>query len=264
MNNQFSGRSSAYLLVSHGSRDPQHQIAVKKLAASVRQQLEASTVINKYRDRQDSNLVLVNKPETPIVTIAQLESTAVPLHQNIIQLGLKLTKSGIKSLRILPLFLLPGIHVKEDIPAAVNLATEILEDTIAIELLPYLGSSFSLTNLIAAQFNKLNAPARILISHGSSRQGGNRPCEEIASKLGVDLAYCWVSPSLRATITKIATQETKKIAIVPYFLFTGKILKSIAAEIAILQQEFPQTRFLLGEPLAETPELASEIIKIIK
>ena len=263
MNNKFSNDRSAYLLVSHGSRDRNHQIAVEKLAASVRQQLETIIPNKKYSDRRDSNLALLSKPQSSIVATAKLESTSINLHQSIIQLALQVQKFGAKRLLVLPLFLLPGIHVKEDIPREITLAREILGDSISIELLPYLGSNLSLMNLIEKQFAKLPTSGRILISHGSRRQGGNQPCEEIASKLKANIAYCWVAPSLRETVTKIVANGTKKITIVPYFLFAGKTLKSIAQEIEELQQEFPHTHLFLGRSLAATPELSKSIVQKI-
>lgn len=263
MNNKFSPNSSAYLLVSHGSSDRNHQIAVEKLATSIRQQLEIRIVSKKYSapPRQDQSESLLSQYRSPIVATAQLESASIPLHQSILQLALKLEKLGTNRLRVFPLFLLPGIHVKEDIPAEIAIARERLGDSIAIELMPYLGSNLNLTNLIETQFAKLPSSERILLSHGSRRQGGNRPCEEIAFRLKANTAYCLVSPSLREKVRKIATKGTSNIAIVPYFLFAGKIIKLIAQEIEELQQEFPKLNLFLGQPLATTPELACSIVQ---
>ena len=47
----------------------------------------------------------------------------------------------------------------------------------------------------------------------------------------------------------------------PYFLFAGKIIKSIAKEIEELQKEFPKLNLFLGQPLATTPELAYSIVQ---
>ena len=263
MNHKFSSNTSAYLLVAHGSSDRNYQIALEKLATSVREQLETRIVEKKTYNSRASNVALLNKPQSPIVVTAQLESTFIPLNQTILQLTSKLQKSGIKRLRILPLFLLPGIHVKEDIPAEISIARQRLKDSVSLELLDYLGGNSSLINLIETEFAKLPASERILISHGSRRQGGNRPCQEIASKLKANTAYCSVSPSLRETVTKIIANGSKKIAIVPYFLFAGKILKSIAGEIEELKQEFPNTEIFLGQPLAATRELASFIVFLL-
>ncbi len=265
MNNKFSTDLGAYLLVSHGSRDRTYQIAVERLASSIRNQLETATISKKYVDRSaKTSTALLSRPQSPIVFTAQLELTEIPLHQNILKLASKLEKLGVKRLQILPLFLLPGIHVKEDIPAEIAKARRRLGNSIALELLPYLGSNPSLIEPIETQFTKLPSSERILISHGSRRQGGNRPCEEIALKLGANAAYCAIAPSWQETVMKIAAKGAKKIAIVPYFLFAGKIFKSIAKQAREIEAEYPHLQLCLGQPLADTRELASSIARTLK
>ncbi|MDJ0715569.1 MAG: sirohydrochlorin chelatase [Prochloraceae cyanobacterium] len=258
--------SSAYLLVVHGSRNPNYQIALEQLANSVRQQFQ----LQQYdREKLATRTSVLTKWQSPLVGTASLELSPVPLHETIEQFSRQVIKAGLKKLYILPLFLLPGVHVKEDIPAEIALAQQILDERLKLELLPYLGSDRSLVSLVAKQFAILRgrsledtrSSARILLSHGSRRPGGNQPCEAIASELHAYAAYCSVSPSLAEQIENLAVAGFKKIAIVPYFLFTGGITKAIVQEVQKLQANFNTIELLLGQPLGITRELATSIVE---
>ena len=51
----------------------------------------------------------------------------------------------------------------------------------------------------------------------------------------------------------------KRIAILPYFLFPGKITEAIAKEVSELQIKYPEVKSFLGKPLGATPALAELI-----
>ena len=268
--------SSAYLLVVHGSRDRCYQIALEQLSASVRQQLEKRTAQTELwqeyklkqqcqtREKLGTVTALLSKPQSPLVTTASLELGSVPLRESIRQFALQVQAVGLRRLSVLPLFLLPGVHVREDIPTEIALARQLLDDRLTLELLPYLGSNPNLVNLVAKQFDRLPARARILLSHGSRRRGGNKTCESIASELQAHPAYCSVSPSLREQVEALAATGEQEIAIVPYFLFSGGITRAIAEQVGQLQTAFPNLKLLLGKPLGATPELAPSIVQEIR
>ena len=268
--------SSAYLLVVHGSSDRRYQIAIEQLSASVRQQLEKRTaqteLWQKYklkqqcqtREKLGTATALLSKPQSPLVATASLELATVPLRERIGQFALRVQAAGLRRLSILPLFLLPGVHVREDIPTEIALARQLLGDRLTLELLPYLGSNPSLVKLVAKQFEQLPARGRILLSHGSRRRGGNQTCQAIASELQAHPAYCSISPSLTEQVEALAAAGKQEIAIVPYFLFSGGITKAIAEQVGQLQIAFPNLRLLLGKPLSSTSELATSIVQGIR
>jgi sirohydrochlorin ferrochelatase len=194
------------------------------------------------------------------VNTASLELDSLPLHQTIQQWGEEVLAFGIKELRILPLFLLPGVHVQEDIPREVRLAQQALGGKIRLELSPYLGSNPNLRQLLAGQFSHFPTEGRILLSHGSRRRSGNQPIEAIATHFKALPAYWSVSPSLREQVELLIKQGNLSVAIVPYFLFAGGITEAITQQVQQLRSDFPQIRFLLGEPLGATSELAKLII----
>ncbi|MDJ0660735.1 MAG: sirohydrochlorin chelatase [Crocosphaera sp.] len=252
--------TSAYLLVSHGSRDPRPQIALERLSYLVEEQLQLNTTQANTLTKQSHCALL--SPATMVET-ASLELSEVSLGEKIQQLAPKLETVGINNLKIVPLFLLPGVHVKEDIPQQIAIAQEKIGTKIHIELCPYLGSYKGLIKIIEHQFSSRGQDARIIISHGSRRQGGNCSVEAIASRLNANVAYWSIKPSLSEQVNALVKQGQQRITIVPYFLFTGGITTIIDQQVQQLQNALPQTELNLGQPLGATPELAQMMVEEI-
>jgi sirohydrochlorin cobaltochelatase len=280
--------SSAYLLVSHGSRDPRPQAAVERLAQLVCQKLQeverplpgdqgSNPPLTKPAVDSEQVAVLstlaAHKPQFPrnnllfpLVATACLELSPFPLHQQIAALSNRLVAAGCDRLQVVPLFLLPGTHVKEDIPAEVNLVRQHLQTqanpSLTIDLLPYLGMHPGLQRLLIHQLGDRSDAALILLAHGSRRRGGNQPVEAIAAHLGAVPAYWSVLPSLEMRITELVQAGYSKIGIVPYFLFAGGITDAIAQSVAYLSQQFPSVQLELSEVLGVSPALADLVVDL--
>ncbi|MCP6757296.1 MAG: sirohydrochlorin chelatase [Fischerella sp. CENA71] len=235
----------ACLLVSHGSRDPRPGVAMQQLAKLVIQQAQSF----------ESEI---------IVGTACLELNPEPLHEQIIKFVRNSVTCEKIRLKVVPLFLLPGVHVMDDIPTEVALAREALGQDIVIELQPYLGSHPGLEWLLAKQFATTTAAARIIIAHGSRRTGSQIPVEAIAKNLGAVTAYWSVSPSLEFQVTELINLGHRQIAILPYFLFAGGITDAIAQVTEKLQLQFPDVDLQLAELLGASAELADLVWDLIK
>lgn len=230
--------SSAYLLVSHGSRDPRPDIAMQQLA----------------------KLLSLKLPDSEhLVGIATLELNTQPLNQQIQDFAQKALAFGCKCLKIIPLFLLPGVHVMSDIPAEVELAQTALGEKIQIEIKPYLGSHGNLAKLLTSTMATIKAEAVILLAHGSRRSGSQQPVEDIARSLGAVTAYWSVSPSLETRIKELVAAGFQQIAILPYFLFAGGITDAIAESLEKLKLKSPGVKLQLAPPLGVSAELADII-----
>jgi sirohydrochlorin cobaltochelatase len=258
--------ASAYLLVSHGSRDPRPQIAVEQLAFLLSQKLARqpatyrSTHFPLNIEQKSQTKTVLRSQQAPLVETACLELAPVPLYVRIEECARKARERGLESLQILPLFLLPGVHVREDIPKEVAIAQQALEGTIKLELRSYLGIYPDIIHILERKLEKVPAQAKILLSHGSRRQGANKSCEAIAARLNAVTAYWSVYPSLAEQVTLLAEAGAESIAILPYFLFQGGITDAIASQVQQLQTAFPKTKLHLGEPLGATEELADLIL----
>ncbi|MEM8779843.1 MAG: sirohydrochlorin chelatase [Cyanobacteria bacterium P01_G01_bin.49] len=263
--------TNAYLLVSHGSRDPRPQIALERLSYLVQQQIQATLsgedkTYSKQRTRNMKNpRSAVLSPVSPLILeTASLELSEVQLRDKIQQVAKQGQKVGVDILKIVPLFLLPGVHVTEDIPREVEIAKQTLGNSIKLKLCPYLGSYKGLIKILSRQFSEHPQDARIIISHGSRRLGGNCPVEAIADRLNASVAYWSISPSLEDKVYALVNQGKTSITIVPYFLFTGGITMMIAQQVEQLQRSLPHIQFNLGHPLGATSDLAALMAEEIR
>ncbi|MDR9405117.1 MAG: sirohydrochlorin chelatase [Halothece sp. Uz-M2-17] len=249
---------TAYLLVYHGSRDPRPQQEMDRLAEQIQSQLAEQSVVSPV---EKFRTAVLTKPPQPLVYTAALELAPLPLESAIAQLSEQLAPKGITELQILPLFLLPGVHVREDIPEAVKIAQQMVETKMRVTLKPYLGQSPLMARKLQATFSDVTDSARIIISHGSRRQGGNQPLETLAQQVGAKPAYWSVSPTLTEQITGFVEAGISAIEIMPYFLFPGGITDAIAQEVQTLKAQFQSVHLHFGRPLSRHLSLADLIIK---
>ena len=249
------------LLVVHGSRNSRYNAAVQQLKGLVHQELMA----------------IRNLPagSTTLVDVAFLEAHPLPLHEQIANFADRAAREGIYRIQLLPLFLLPGVHVREDIPAEVARARKIIRPGIALELLPYLGSQErALSRLLMSQMATVENPPLtppskggdranvwILFSHGSRRPGGNRSVEAIAHQLAelsgvrVVTAYSFVPPFLSDRVAELVNIGDRRMAILPYLLFQGELTLAIARSVPQLCQTFPDLQLQVTQPIAATNDL---------
>lgn len=278
--------STAYLLVSHGSRDPRPQLGMEKLAELVRSLLgegqkgkeKFSSCLPFYPSsdwgsresllysRYSSNVgtaIAISNAWTPLVETATLELGNFPLHEQIRRFANQALAYSYQEIQVLPLFLLPGVHVMEDIPQEIAIAQQRISDIVEIHQLPHLGSHPNLGQLLINE-EIADVEAKILVSHGTRRIGGNRGVEIMAENLDAVPAYWSVDPMLPQQVEDLASKGYKEIGILPYFLFSGGITDAIAKTVTNLQQQFPQLHLKQGQPIGATPQLAELIVDLIE
>jgi sirohydrochlorin cobaltochelatase len=239
--------SNAYLLVSHGSRDPRPQVSIEQLADRLQLHLE-TTALGK---------------SPALVCTAQLELAAKPLHLQIDDFARQCLAVGISQIVILPLFLIPGVHVTEDIPAEVILATQKIGDLVKLVVTPFLGADPNFADLFGANRSALPSQS-IILAHGSRKSGGNAIVEQLAHRLDLTTAYWSVTPSLADTVAQLVATGATEIGIVPYFLFAGGITDAIEKLVLELSTQYPQVQLRLGEPIGNSPELVGTIGNILE
>lgn len=202
----------------------------------------------------------------PPVGTAELELAALPLHQQIAQFAESVLAQGYTHLQIMPLFLLPGVHVMQDIPAEVMLAQQTIPSSLTLEVRPHLGSHPRLQELLISPVDPIATSAtasKILLAHGSRRVGGNQPVESIATCFGALPAYWSVEPGLETRIIELVRQGSQQIAILPYFLFEGGITDAIAQNVQQLAQQFPYVHLQLGRSIGPSPQLADRVVELL-
>ena len=123
-------------------------------------------------DSTAARAIALSQARTPLVSTAALELADAPLHEQIQQFASVALSTGCNQLQLLPLFLLPGVHVLEDIPAEVALAQQSLGQAIVLNQRPHLGSHPGLRRMLASQLATVDADVKILLSHGTRRPRG--------------------------------------------------------------------------------------------
>ncbi len=238
-------------MVSHGSRDPRPEVAMQALAGLLRDRLQQQ-----------------GQSSLPMVGTAQLELHPLPLHQQITAFADLARAVGCDRLQILPLFLLEGVHVMEDIPSEIAQARDILGTTMQLDLRPHLGSQFNgLSHLLQSAIRPVqdsNGGDRqwIVLSHGSRRVGSNQVVEEMANRLQAIPAYWSISPNLEERIDQLIQSGHRHLGILPYFLFPGGITDAIGELAQKISQRQPELQIQLAEPIGTTPELAELILAL--
>lgn len=240
----------AILLVSHGSRDPRPQQAVRQIAEWL------STQLNDNRGDRLSHPI-------PVET-ATLELAEEPLHRQIQRFAHRVLPLGVRQIALLPLFLLRGTHVMEDIPAEVELAQQALETAVEIRLYSHLGDYPGLVELWLSQMAIAPAGSRILLAHGSRRPGGNQSVEAIATRMGAVSAFWAMEPGLETQICRLVQSGQSQITVLPYFLFAGSLTDAIAQQIQDYAQRFPQSQINQAEPIGSSPALAKLICEVLQ
>ena len=259
----------AYFLVIHGSRNSETLLAANQLKLLLVDKLrsltspELSYSKSNLTSCNSENIRIPTYPQTPLIEIAALELAPLPLNKSLVDFARRASSLGFNHIKVVPLFLAPGVHVTKDIPSEISLAIKQINNLVTIELLTFLGKYSEMARLLSKKFSDLSAHERILIAHGSRLPSVSDYYQSLAEKITAGIAYWSIAPSIeQQVIARIEAGKTQ-IAILPYFLFPGKITQAIATKVASLQAEYPQVELLLGQPLGATAEIAELIAREI-
>ncbi|AFY39260.1 cobalamin (vitamin B12) biosynthesis CbiX protein [[Leptolyngbya] sp. PCC 7376] len=230
------------------------------------QRLSVVVVHGSYSDiyRQEFNLLLERvraRVENPVCGV-YLECTDKSMAAAIAEFLQSYLEQPDLQLQILPLFLSPGVHVREDIPEAIAQLREQFPN-ITVQTLPYLGQDGLLAPFLERQFEKRPEAKRILLAHGSSRSGANPQIETLAASLNANTAYWSTEPALQETVALLTKEPLNTIFVVPYFLFSGRIPAAIAEQLKELQQAYSRLQFYLGKPFGTQSDCAVAIAELL-
>jgi sirohydrochlorin cobaltochelatase len=237
--------SSAYFLVAHGSRDPRSRQALEACVLLVREQLTLSQSLAQ---------------PWPVVGAGVLEFGDRPLSVQIATFAKTVARDGIRQVFVLPLFLMSGNHVNQDLPEAVQQATEQIPDGIQLNLCSHLGSHIEMPRLIRDRMDQNPCEHWILLAHGTRRLNGHQSIEDLAAQLGATVAYWATEPTLETQLQTFAGTLPQSIGIAPYFLFTGSIIDAIRDEIDRLGSRFTALNLQLIQPLNPSVLLAQFLL----
>jgi sirohydrochlorin cobaltochelatase len=260
------------LLVTHGSSDRRHGLAAQSLC----ERLQDWFVVHNFHN------LTVEKVALEGDDLSLADQVMAKLEQG----QMKRQDQQYDRAIVLPLFLVPGVHVMEDIPAQVALVRQQMLrsglQAFHLSVMPFLGDWPSLRLGMLEHLDPVDAsPApgiqvpviqapgtqTILLAHGSRRPGALKPLETIADQLGMTLAYWLVEPKLDYCLEQCIDQGATVIQIHPYFLFSGGISDAIDRLIQGVIQRYPQVTVVMHALLADRAEfvemLGQECIQFV-
>jgi sirohydrochlorin cobaltochelatase len=177
---------------------------------------------------------------------------------------------GATEVALIPLMLLPAGHSKIHIPAAIDAAKEKYPGVTFTYGKPigihYETSVILKERLQAAGIDPDEADeqdAVILLGRGGSDADANSDLCKIARILWektsfetVEPAFYGVTkPSLPQAVERVKKLGAKKIIILPYFLFTGVLIKRIEQDLALFREQYPELSFTLANYFGFHPKL---------
>ena len=173
---------------------------------------------------------------------------------------------------VLPLILNAAGHVRQDIPGAIQRARKRHPD-VQFLYAPHLAVSDPLLRILKRFLRQamlqLDVPdprttGVILLGRGSSDRLANgdvarmaRWLWEIGDHERVDLAFTGVTfPRLEKVVRDQVALGMMQIVVMPYYLFTGTLIKRIGRQMENLAAQYPQVRFAHTSYFGFEPEIA--------
>jgi sirohydrochlorin cobaltochelatase len=175
----------------------------------------------------------------------------------------------------LPLLLGPAGHHKNDIPALLQWART-QWPRIEFRYGAPLGAQYPLVRVLADRAADAIAAARpcadaetalLLVGRGSHDPDSNSELAKIARLVWEGRAYGWVEtayysltgPDVQAGIMRCARLGARRVVVLPYLLFNGRICRFIGEQARKLQDQLPAIEIVVGEHLGLHPGVLAAV-----
>ena len=238
----------ALLLMAHGSRDAAARAEYARLRQALAERLPGETVVFSVLEFPDSG-------ELPSIEEGWRRCLA----------------AGARRVVALPFFLFPAGHVREDLPNELEAARRGGSEA-ALELLPPLGPADELIDVIGDRAVEAlggtpdaaeEGTAVLLVGAGTSDPDANGDLCKAARLLWERRALplvevAWVSltqPTVPEGVERCLALGARRIAVVPYFLNTGVLLRRIEARLRPLREQHPSVPMPLAAHMGLHPRL---------
>jgi sirohydrochlorin cobaltochelatase len=234
---------TTFLLVGHGSREPQGNRDIEKFAHNWQAQHPS------WR-----------------IKVCFIEFATVLLDE-----GFDRAAQNAQRVLVIPLILNAAGHVKMEIPEHLAEARR-RHPAVEFNYGQHLGVSITLLTMLKRRLIKLmhqiampdpKNTGVIILGRGSSDKVANGEVAKLARWLWeetdhelIDIAFTGITyPRLETVISQQVQLGMKQIIIQPYYLFAGTLMTRIAQQFNYLQQHYPQIRLALGTYLGFEPEI---------
>ncbi|MDP5274172.1 sirohydrochlorin chelatase [Chengkuizengella axinellae] len=243
----------AVLFVGHGSRDKEGNEEVRAFVNSMLPQIK-----------------------TPIIETCFLEFEKPNINQGIDTC----IDKGATKVVVIPIILLGAGHSKIHIPAAIDEAKEQYPQTEFVYGRP-IGVHDLVIDILndrlqhTSQFNEkelAEETAVLIVGRGSSEPDANSDVYKISRLFWEKMKVKWVEtafigvtfPSMDEGIERCIKLGAKNVIILPYFLFTGILIKRMEDMLKTYQHKYENHQFQLGEYFGFHPNLQEVLIERVK
>ncbi|MDQ3932931.1 MAG: sirohydrochlorin chelatase [Actinomycetota bacterium] len=239
-------RRDALLVVGHGSRDGDGVA-------------ECGTLVNHLRTL---------RPDLPL-SLGFIELSPPPIHQAVAGL----VAGGATNVTVVPLVLLGAGHAKTDVPAAIQRVRRTYSEVTFRYAAP-LGVHPDLLTIVDERLHSVlpisgrRDTAVLLIGRGSSDPDANADLAKVARLVwegrgfqAVEFAFVGITnPRVEAGLERCRRLGAKRIAVVPYFLFTGVLVRRIHALAHTFAAANPDLEVLVTSHLGADRRIAKLVL----
>ncbi|MEO1134552.1 MAG: CbiX/SirB N-terminal domain-containing protein, partial [Cyanobacteria bacterium J06639_1] len=229
------------IAIWHGSRDPLAAAGFEQFVRACRSRLAPISVWGGQLECAESSLAeqLSQLVEVRMATEHLAESPSAKRHAI-----------------ALPVFMGAGVHVSEDIPAAIAAVCQ-QYPAFEIQTLPPLGRAPELADVLSDRcMAHPDVEAWIVWGHGSRlpamAKGLVRTRQQLAARLPnrpVDLAFWSQSPNWQDAVEALVHQGYERVGIVPCFWFAGGLVERLHAEVRAWQSRHEGREVTISEVL---------------
>lgn len=223
------------LLVGHGSRDPAGSTEVEEFA-------------QRLRARQPDR---------------NIQACFIEFAEPLVDEGLARAAEHSGRVIVVPLILNAAGHVKMEIPEHIE-AARARHPRVEFIYAPHLGACDPILGILKRHLHQamraLDMPdpittGVILLGRGSSDRMANGEVAKMARWLWeesehemVDIAFTGIThPRLERVVQRQAQLDMSQIVVLPYYLFTGTLIRRIERQVEHLKVQYPRIRFARGE-----------------
>lgn len=187
--------------------------------------------------------------------------------------GIRATvKEGARRIVALPLFLGPAGHQKNDVPTILNWARVQWPD-INLDYGTPLGAHAHIVAVLSQRADEAKRSsdkpiadeetALVVVGRGSRDPDSNSDVAKIARLLYEGRGYGWVEsafysltqPDVATSIERCVRLGVRRIILLPYLLFTGRICQRIGEQAQAMQQRHPEVEILTAAHLGCHPQV---------
>ncbi|MFH5186129.1 sirohydrochlorin chelatase [Paenibacillus sp. TAB 01] len=239
----------AVLFVGHGSKDAEGNEEIRAFVRSVAEGLEG-----------------------PLVETCFLEFEAPSIAQGIANC----VRQGATHVAVVPITLFAAGHAKIHIPAAIDEAKLRYPDVkftygrpigVHQQVLDILSSRLesagALAELTLGEHTDLEHTAVLVVGRGSSDADANSDLFKISRLFWEKLKVKWVetafigvtAPLMEEGVARCLMLGARKVIILPYFLFTGVLIKRMEQMLEQYRETYPEHEFALADYFGFHPKL---------